>query len=151
MEKKFWEKKKLSELTHDEWEALCDGCGKCCLNKIEYIGQPKIFFTNISCRLLDEASCQCSDYKNRSVKVKDCIKVSLKNINELEELPDTCAYRLVSQGKKLKSWHHLVSGSRETIHKSGNSVRKKVINEKHIKEADLDNYIIRWIPPIIKK
>ena len=149
--KNFWEEKTLSQLSQTEWESLCDGCGKCCLNKIEYEGESKIFFTNVSCKLFNIETCRCSDYKNRLNKVKDCIKLSIDNLNYLDELPDTCAYRLIANGEKLKDWHHLISGSKETIHETKNSVRKKVINEKYIKESELDNYIIKWIPPNKKK
>ena len=121
---KFWETKTLQEMSHEEWESLCDGCGKCCLIKFEH--DDYIETTNMVCSLFNIKKGLCGDYKNRSKKVPECVTLSAGNISELDWMPDTCAYRLLSRGEKLKWWHPLVSGSRDTVHQSNNSVKGKV-------------------------
>ena len=143
--KKFWETKKLSEMTKEEWESLCDGCGRCCLNKLEFEDSKKIYFTNVACKLLDPAGCHCSDYKNRQEMVPDCISLNKKNISELDYMPNTCAYRLLANGKKLYDWHPLISGSRESVHKANISVRNKVVSEESYTDDDLEDHIIYWV------
>ena len=143
----FWQKKSLKEMNRDEWESLCDGCGKCCLNKIDYEDIQKIYYTKVSCQLFDPKTCRCSDYPNRLKKVKDCLKITPDNLTAMKELPASCAYRLIANNKPLKSWHHLVCGDRNKVHTTNNSVKNKVINEKEINENDLEDYIIDWIKP----
>jgi uncharacterized protein len=144
----FWETKKLGDMTAAEWESLCDGCGKCCLNKIEFEDTGEIAFTNVACKLLDLHSCQCSDYKNRKKHVPDCVKLSPKNIEKIRWMPSTCAYRLLAEGKPLEPWHPLLSGDPETVHTSGISMRGRAISETRL-SADMDeleNYVLDGEP-----
>ncbi|WP_404710751.1 YcgN family cysteine cluster protein [Sphingomonas sp. MMS24-J13] len=133
---RFWEEKSLAQLDRGEWEALCDGCGKCCLHKLEDEETGEIFPTNVACRLLDRKSGQCSDYKHRKRYVPDCIQLTPAKLDELEWLPTTCAYRLVAHGEPLPEWHHLISGSRETVHEAGVSVRGWTVSEDEAGELE---------------
>jgi hypothetical protein len=147
-ERPFWETKKLADMTAAEWESLCDGCGKCCLNKIEFEDTGEIAFTNVACKLLDLHSCQCSDYKNRKKHVPDCVKLSPKNIEKIRWMPSTCAYRLLAEGKSLQLWHPLVSGDAQTVHTSGISMRGRAISETRL-SADMDeleDYVLEGEP-----
>jgi len=122
----FWKTKPLDALSAQEWEALCDGCGKCCLSKLEDEDTGDIYWTTVSCRLFDEATCRCRDYPNRLELVSDCVGLTPQAVRTLTWLPATCAYRLVDEGQDLYWWHHLVSGSRETVHEAGVSVRGRI-------------------------
>ena len=123
----FWQRKSLAEMTDSEWESLCDGCGRCCLVKLEDADDSSItYFTDVGCRLLDGETCRCHDYPNRSAKVKDCVRLTPRNINRIVWLPPTCAYRLLADGGDLYWWHPLVSGDPETVHQAGISVRGRV-------------------------
>ena len=122
----FWKSTPLEAMSRPEWESLCDGCGKCCLSKLEDEDTGEIYFTTVSCRLFDQASCNCSDYQNRLALVSDCVGLTPDNVRTISWLPGTCAYRLVAEGHDLYWWHHLVSGSRETVHAAGISVRGKI-------------------------
>ena len=140
--KYFWETKSLNQMTKVEWESLCDGCGKCCLHKLEDIDTGEISVSNVSCSFLDQTSCKCKDYKNRNENVPDCIQLDLKNLKKLDWLPSTCAYRLIDEGESLHDWHHLISGSSETIHERGMSVRDCSVNESSLK--NVEEYILEW-------
>ena len=105
---KFWINKKLTELSHSEWEALCDNCGKCCVIKLQNEKNNEVFYTNISCKLLNTENCKCMNYSNRKKIVPDCVKLTPKNLSQLNWMPNTCAYKLVIEGKKLPSWHPLM-------------------------------------------
>jgi len=140
--KNFWETKSLNQMTKVEWESLCDGCGKCCLHKLEDIDTGEISVSNVSCSFLDQTSCKCKDYKNRNENVPDCIQLDLKNLKKLDWLPSTCAYRLIDEGESLHDWHHLISGSSETIHERGMSVRDCSVNESSLK--NVEEYILEW-------
>ena len=143
-ESPFW-RKPLEKLTKKEWESLCDGCGRCCLVKLEDEDTAEIHYTNIVCTLFDAASCRCSDYKNRQKKVPDCISLSMKNVRELGWLPPTCAYRLRAEDKDLHWWHPLVSGSSETVHEAGISVQGRAgPSEDDIALEDYPDYIVKW-------
>jgi hypothetical protein len=122
----FWKRKTLAEMTPREWESLCDGCGKCCLSKLEDEDTGEIHWTTVGCRLFDAKRCRCRDYANRLRKVADCVQLTPLNVSALSWLPSTCAYRLVAEGKDLQWWHPLVSGNRKTVHEAGISVRGKV-------------------------
>lgn len=140
--KHFWEIKSLKQMTKYEWESLCDGCGKCCLHKLEDIDTGEVSISNVTCSFLDEETCNCKDYSNREKNVPDCISLDLKNIKKLQWLPETCAYRLIDEGKSLYNWHHLISGSKSTIHEYGMSVRDYSINESKLNNAE--EYILEW-------
>jgi uncharacterized cysteine cluster protein YcgN (CxxCxxCC family) len=140
----FWQVKQLHEMTLQEWESLCDGCGRCCLVKLEDEDTGIIYTTDVSCRLLDCSTCRCTDYANRHQLVDDGIKLDPDNVDELGWLPATCAYRLVWEGKPLEDWHPLVSGSSETVHEAGISVRGRVTNETEVEIDDLPDRIVDW-------
>ena len=142
MRDRFWELP-LGKLQPDEWEALCDGCGKCCLNKIEYEDTGELAFTRVACRLLDGESCQCSSYANRHDFVPDCVVLTPRKLKQIAWwLPATCAYRLRAEGKPLYDWHYLISGDPESIHHAGASVRGWTVSETSVTEDDWDDYII---------
>ena len=126
----FWQRP-LHKLDREQWEALCDGCGKCCLHKVEDEDTGRIYPTNVACKLLDLKSCQCSDYKARRMYVPDCIRLARGKISDYFWLPSTCAYVLRDAGEALPEWHHLISGSRDTIHQTGNSITGKALSELH--------------------
>lgn len=135
----FWEKP-LAALNRAEWEALCDGCGKCCLHKVEDEDTGNIYPTNVACRLLDRDSGQCSNYRGRRAFVPDCISLTAKLVDELSWLPRTCAYRLRGDGQPLPDWHYLISGDREAVHRAGESVRGWTVAE--VEAGDLENHIV---------
>lgn len=139
----FWKQKKLEELTKQEWESVCDGCGKCCLFRLEgEVGE--YFTTNVICKLFDEATCQCTNYLNRQNIVPTCLVLNPELVRTLDWMPITCAYRLLAEGKDLPWWHHLVSGSRDTIHQIGVSVRGKIEHEKDIDLDDIEDHVVDW-------
>ena len=139
----FWKKFSLSELNKIEWETLCDGCGKCCLIKLENEETKKIYYTKISCQLFDNSDCKCTNYPQRKNLVSNCLILTKDTLeNSFQWMPNTCAYRLLYEGKELKPWHHLISGSYETVHEEGISVRNSTISEKDIPEEHWDNYAI---------
>lgn len=140
----FWEEKTLAQLTPEEWESLCDGCGKCCLIGLEDEDSGQIYLTDVACRLFDGASCRCRDYANRKAEVPDCVQLTPQNVPELGWLPKTCAYRLVSENKPLKSWHPLVSGDPESVHTANASVRGKTRPERNQKVRNLIRRITEW-------
>ncbi len=131
---KFWQNKKLTEMNPTEWESLCDGCGLCCLHKLQDVDTREVSQTGIACELLNCDTCQCNDYANRFEKVDDCVQLSPDNLEALDWLPETCAYRLVNEGKDLYDWHPLVSGSAESVHEAGISARGKAISEADVDE-----------------
>ncbi len=135
----FWEKP-LHQLSRAEWEALCDGCGKCCLHKAEDAHTGEVEPTNVACRLLDRESGRCTHYRGRRAFVPDCVRLTPAGISKLGWLPSTCAYRLRSEGKPLPDWHHLISGSRETVHEAGISVRGWTVSEAEA--GDLEHHMI---------
>src|SRR5690606_18533068 len=126
MTRPFWKTTPLEDMTDAQWESLCDGCGKCCVAKLEDEDSGDIWFTSVACRLFDAGQCRCSDYANRLARVPDCIGLNAQNVRTIAWLPSTCAYRLVAEGKDLAWWHHLVSGSRETVHQAGVSMRGRI-------------------------
>lgn len=141
----FWERKSLDEMSAAEWESLCDGCARCCLNKVLDEDEGTIVWTSIACDLLDCSACRCSDYDHRSALVPDCVKLTPQGVRELPWLPPTCAYVLVAQGKPLFWWHHLVSGSRHTVHEAGMSVRGRIsARESEVALDDYELHAIEW-------
>ncbi len=142
----YWYSKRLDEMTDEEWESLCDGCGRCCLNKIINDDTDEMFETLIACKLLDTHTCRCKDYKNRLASVPDCVRLTLKDLPDLFWLPDTCAYRLLHQGCELPEWHPLISGTQQTVYDSGYSVQDKVFSENDVPDPDdWHEYVIRLI------
>ncbi len=140
MSGKFWEDLPLEALDRGQWEALCDGCGKCCLHKLEDEDTGQIYPTNVACRLLDRRAAQCSDYKHRHAHVPDCIRLTLNNLDTHDWLPESCAYVRRAHGLALPDWHYLVTGDRESIHRAGASVRGWTISE--VDAGDLEHHII---------
>ncbi|MCE2571915.1 YcgN family cysteine cluster protein [Motilimonas eburnea] len=138
----FWQEKTLAKMTAQEWELLCDGCGKCCLSKLIDDDTDELHYTNVACKLLNTKSCQCKKYDKRFKHVPDCIKVSLDNIDQFQYLPGSCAYRRLAEGKPLPEWHPLLTGSTSAMHAGGHSVRGKVITE--FDEIDLQDHIATW-------
>lgn len=141
----WWHTKSLAQMNDSEWESLCDGCAKCCLVKLEDADTEEIYYTNVSCQLLDTESCRCSNYAGRHEIVDDCIKLDRSNVNKLEWLPQSCSYRLIAAGQSLPDWHHLRTGDREAMHSYGASLRGKVTSELDVHDDDIEDHIIRWI------
>lgn len=141
----FWKTKSLAEMTDSEWESLCDGCGRCCLVKLEDEDDGTIHFTDIGCRLLDGEACRCRDYDNRTARVHDCVRLTAQNLSELNWLPPTCAYRLIAAGRDLYWWHPLVSRDPQSVHAAGVSVRGRVhSDEDALPEEKLADHIVSW-------
>mgnify|MGYP006271453337 CR=1 FL=1 len=138
----FWETKTLEEMTEPEWEAVCDGCGRCCLHKLRYEDTDALAFTNVACRLLDLETARCGDYARRKRKVPDCVRLTPAEVRAVDWLPPTCGYRLLAEGKKLEWWHPLVSGDPETVHAAGVSIRGKAIAER--RSGMLEHHIVEW-------
>ncbi|MGU3574425.1 YcgN family cysteine cluster protein [Brucellaceae bacterium C25G] len=134
----FWQTKTLEEMNRQEWESLCDGCGQCCLHKLRDYDTDEIYFTTVGCTLLDNNTCQCTDYQNRKKIVPDCIFLTPEIVEEVDWLPPTCAYLLVARGQDLQWWHPLVSGSRDTVHEAGISMKGKITAYDHEMEDDED-------------
>lgn len=141
----YWQRKSLKEMTNSEWESLCDGCGRCCLNKLVEEGSDRTFYTDVGCRLLNDKTCRCRDYTHRLDKVEDCVRLTPENIKSITWLPPTCAYVLLARGKDLYWWHPLVSGDPETVHAAGISVRGRVrASETRVTDDMLEDYIVSW-------
>ncbi|KTF69695.1 YcgN family cysteine cluster protein [Sphingomonas sp. HT-1] len=136
---KFWEDLPLEALDRAQWEALCDGCGKCCLHKLEDEETGELFATNVACRLLDRKMGRCKDYKHRRAYVPECVRLTTRNVGDIEWLPTTCAYRLRANGEKLPDWHYLVSGDPEAVHRAGESTRGWTISEDDA--GDLEHHM----------
>ncbi len=140
----FWKTTPLSRMTRNQWERLCDGCAKCCLEKLEDEETQEIYYTNISCNLLDTESCRCTRYRERSVLVPTCVTLTLEHLDDPYWLPPTCAYRLLAEGRDLPDWHPLVSGEADSVERAGHSIRGR-----HVPEAEVDDdwefHLIDWI------
>ncbi len=140
----FWKTTDLTDLSKEQWESLCDSCGKCCCIRLEDEDNGDIYITDVACKLFDPETCQCTDYPKRSVHVPDCVTLTPENVHQLHWMPQTCAYRLVAEGKDLPDYHHLVSGSKNTIHEVGMSVQHAVVSELLVKEDDHPHRIVIW-------
>ncbi|MCP4716997.1 MAG: YcgN family cysteine cluster protein [Deltaproteobacteria bacterium] len=141
----FWKSKKLVEMTPQEWESLCDGCSRCCLQKLEYEESGELAYTRVVCRYLEEHSCQCRHYHERTRLVPTCLRLNPDNLAQIHFLPDTCAYRLLAEGRELAWWHPLVSGNDETVFTAGIAVRGKVLSEDYVHPDGWEEHIIDWV------
>jgi hypothetical protein len=138
----FHQTKSLSDMTPQEWESLCDGCGKCCVVLLQDEGDDRVWRTNVGCRLLDLETVLCSDYANRHTRVPGCVKLSPDNISDFYWMPDTCAYRLLAHGEPLHDWHPLVSGDPDSVKKAGIGVYGTLVSERDVDAEDLEDHIV---------
>ncbi len=140
---RYWETTPLKKMTQTEWEALCDGCGKCCLNKIEDEETGEVALTRVACRLFDDTTCLCSNYETRKQYVPECITLTARTLDRhMYWLPETCAYKLLHQGKPLYDWHPLISGDPETVHQAGVSMRGATVSEVLVDDDDWEDHLI---------
>lgn len=135
----------LDQLSEQQWEALCDGCARCCLHKLEDEDTGEVYYTRVRCRYLDEQRCRCTDYPNRSVLVPNCISLRPAELDDLHWLPSTCAYRLRAEGRPLPSWHPLVSGDPESVHAAGVSIRGRAVSDEYVHPDGYDEHIVHWV------
>ena len=142
-EKPFWQTVKLADMTAAQWEALCDGCAKCCLVKLQDEDSGEIVFTDIVCNLLDQQTCRCTHYQERTKLVPDCVKLTKDNLDKIDFMPPSCAYRLLHEGKDLPQWHPLVSGSADSVVVAGMSVKGRVIAEMAF-DGDSEDRVVDW-------
>jgi len=138
----FWKTKSLSEMTDTEWESLCDGCAKCCLEKLEDADTGEVSYTNVACMLLDIESCRCSNYAERKRFMPDCERLTPDNVKHLQWMPSTCAYKRLAEGKGLPDWHPLITGREESVHEAGISVRGRAV--EGLSAGDLEDHIVLW-------
>ena len=143
-DKFFWQHTPLDEMTPTQWESLCDGCGKCCVLKLEDVDTNDIYYTDVGCKLLDCKTARCCDYQNRKDHVPDCIVLSMDNLPQLRWMPASCAYRLLYEGKSLPDWHPLISGNPMSPVAAGQSVAGRIFPETAIDEDDLPDHITNW-------
>ena len=144
-EKPFWQTKSLLEMSHEEWESVCDGCAKCCLVQLQDEDTDQLVFTNVVCDLLDTNKCQCTDYANRSERVPECMTLNPTNVMTAAEFaPPTCAYRLLAIGEPLPSWHPLVTGESNSTIESGQSVKNRVTPLSTINQENIEDYVVDW-------
>ena len=136
----FWNTKSLKEMTKAEWESLCDNCGRCCLHSVQDGKTGKIKLLAVACRYLDISTCRCLVYKDRFSYERDCEALSPDRINRIKKLPYSCAYRSLVEGRKLGSWHPLVSGDPNKVHEAGISVKDKVVSGVHVNPDDLEYF-----------
>ena len=141
----FWEAKKLTEMSEEEWELLCDGCAQCCQLKYKVADSPKYVMTPVVCKLLDLDTCRCVSYDDRHRLVPDCVEITPQNIGTLYWLPDTCAYRLIAEGKTLFDWHPLIAGHSHKMRKLGISVVQRTLSERDIHSDDLAVQVVKWV------
>lgn len=139
----FWDTVPLTEMTAPEWEALCDGCGRCCLNKLEDIDTDELIFTRVACRLFDDSTCRCASYDNRKSLVPECVVLTPKTLPDIAYwMPETCAYRLLHEGHKLPLWHPLITGDPETVRQAGVSMHDQTVSETTVALEDWEDYLL---------
>ena len=141
----FWQGRTLESFSEDEWEQLCDRCGKCCLAKLEDIDTGRVHYTAVHCRLLDPESAQCTDYRQRKTRVSDCIAVTVELARRDDVLPHSCSYRRLARGEALPSWHPLLAGSADAASAAGQSVAGRTVSEDNVPAQALEEYLIRWV------
>lgn len=141
----FWQRKSLTEMDQEEWESICDGCAKCCLQKLQDEESDEIYYTRLACHQLDIKTCQCKVYEQRFAKVESCINLTADDVSVLNWLPDTCSYRVHHETGTLPSWHPLIVGSNKVMLEQGLTVAPYAINEDHVPEQDWETHIIRWV------
>jgi uncharacterized cysteine cluster protein YcgN (CxxCxxCC family) len=141
----WWQTKSLEELSAAEWEALCDGCAKCCLHKLEDEDDGEVYYTQVRCRLLNEKTCRCSDYASRFTRVPNCIDLRASKRRDFAWLPRTCAYRLRADNQPLPAWHPLLSGNPDSVHQAGVSIRGRTISEEYVHPDGYDEHIVHWV------
>ena len=144
MADEFWKRKSLAEMSRTEWESLCDGCGKCCLHKLQDEDSGAILYTQVACRYLDD-DCRCKAYQQRIELVPDCVQLKALSQGLFQWLPQTCAYRLLAEGKPLADWHPLVSGDKTSVHTAGASVQGQVLSEEFVHPDDIEQQVIHWV------
>jgi uncharacterized protein len=145
LEPEFWKRKSLAEMSKEEWEALCDGCARCCLYKLQDEDSGEIYYTNVICKLVDSFRCRCTDYANRARLMPTCLVLDADLVARLKWMPNTCAYRLLAEGKDLEPWHPLVSGQPDSVHRAGISMRYRVVEERDADMDNLEDYIVDWL------
>ncbi|SBS33460.1 hypothetical protein MSP8887_02162 [Marinomonas spartinae] len=141
----FWRTTSLFDMSKDEWESLCDGCGKCCLQKLEDEDSGEVVYTNLACEQLDIGQCQCTVYATRQEKVASCITLTPEQIDEFDWLPDTCSYRVLKETGDLPNWHPLVVGSHREMLRQGLTVRDYAISENKVEEDEWETHAIKWV------
>ena len=141
----WWNELPLQALDRRQWEALCDGCGRCCLHKLEDADTGELYYTAVRCRYLDEHSCRCGDYANRARNVPECVQLEPDGVASIDWLPHTCAYRLRARGQPLPDWHPLVSGDPESVHRAGISVRGRSVAEQGVAPDAYQDHIVHWV------
>ena len=140
---RFWQEKALDEMTPEEWESLCDGCGRCCVLKLEDADTGEVHYTDIACRLFDDATCRCGNYALRRQLVTGCVVLSPENLPRVADwLPRSCAYRRLHEGRGLADWHPLVSGDPDSVHRAGISLRGRTVPEYEVAEEDHEDHIV---------
>jgi uncharacterized cysteine cluster protein YcgN (CxxCxxCC family) len=142
---RFWEQKNLFDMSTSEWESLCDGCGKCCLHKLEDEDTGELYFTDVACKLLDLHQCRCKNYDKRKQLVSDCLMIRQMEVSQYTWLPKTCAYRLLAEGKPLFDWHPLVCGNQQQMISAGISVAGRVLSEDFIHPDEFETRIVHWV------
>ena len=143
-EKPYWQTKRLEDMTESEWERICDGCGRCCLNKLEDEDTGEIYYTNVACRLFDDRDCRCRDYPNRDREVPDCVRLTPQSVRQITWLPPTCGYRLIAEGRPLYWWHPLVSGDPQTVIDVGVSVKGRTFLETEVDPDEWEEHAVEW-------
>ncbi|MGC3874277.1 YcgN family cysteine cluster protein [Halomonas sp. GXIMD04776] len=146
MRERFWERFSLDELSTEEWEALCDGCGRCCLTKLEDEESGDIVTLDVACKLLDTKNCHCQDYTHRFERVPGCTQMSLTTLRDFHWLPASCAYRRLYEGRGLAKWHPLISGDPRSVHRAGISVAHFAVSERDVSEDEWEDHIIAILP-----
>ncbi len=144
-EQAFWMRKQLHEMNREEWESLCDGCAKCCLHKLEDEDSGDVYYTKVVCRYLDEQHCSCTEYQDRNRLVPECVWLQPEDVAEFHWLPVTCAYRLIAEGQPLPEWHPLISGSADSVHQAGVSVRGRVLSDEFVHPDGMEEHIVHWV------